>query len=50
LNIPELFKFSLAEFMCSIDKVELPNHFNNYFTDIASTHKYQTSLASLQKV
>ena len=36
--------------MCSIDKVELPNHFNNYFIDIASDHKYQTWLASLQKV
>jgi len=27
----------------------LPNHFDNFFTEIASVHKYQTRLASLQK-
>jgi len=27
----------------------LPNHFDNYFAEIASVHKYQTRLASLQK-
>jgi len=27
----------------------LPNHFDNYFTEIASVHKYQTRLAALQK-
>jgi len=26
----------------------LPNHFDNYFAEIASVHKYQTRLASLQ--
>jgi len=29
--------------------VDLPNHFDNYFAEIASGHKYQTRLASLQK-
>jgi len=29
--------------------VGLPNHFDNYFAEIASVHKYQTRLASLQK-
>ena len=29
--------------------VTTPNHFDNYFSDIASVHKYQTRLASLQK-
>ena len=27
----------------------LPNYFDNYFAEIASVHKYQTRLASLQK-
>ena len=27
----------------------LPNHFDNYFAEIASVHKYQTRVASLQK-
>ena len=27
----------------------LPNHFDNYFSEIASVHKYQKRLASLQK-
>ena len=27
----------------------LPKHFNNYFSDIASVHKYQTRLALFQK-
>ena len=27
----------------------LPNHFDNYFAEIASVHKYQARLASLQK-
>jgi len=27
----------------------LPNHFDNYLTEIASVHKNQTRLASLQK-
>jgi len=27
----------------------LPNHFDNYFAEIASVHKYQTRLPSLKK-
>jgi len=27
----------------------LPNHFDNYFAEIASVQKYQTRLASLQQ-
>jgi len=27
----------------------LPNHFDNYVTEIASVHEYQTRLAALQK-
>jgi len=27
----------------------LPNHFDKYFTEIASVHKYQTRLAAWQK-
>ena len=32
-----------------LDNVELPSHFDNYFSEIASVHKYQGMLASLQK-
>jgi len=35
--------------MYSFYSVGLPNHFDNYFAEIASVHKYQTRLASLQK-
>ena len=49
LNIPDLFKLSVAKFMYSFYNGGLPNHFDNYFTEIASVHKYQKRLASLQK-
>jgi len=49
LNIPDLFKLSIAKFMHSVDNGEIPNHFDNYFSEIALVHKYQTTLASLQK-
>jgi len=35
--------------MHSFDNGELANHFDNYVSEIASVHKYQTRLASLQK-
>jgi len=47
LNIPDLFQWSVAKFMYSLDNGDLPNHFDNYFSEIASVHKYQTRLASL---
>ena len=49
LEIPDLFQLSLAKFMYSFHNGGLPNHFDNYFAEIASVHKYQTRLASLQK-
>jgi len=52
LNTPDLFKLSAAKFMYSFYNGGLPNHFDNYFTKIAiaSVHKYQTRLASLQTI
>jgi len=41
-----LTKFSVAYLMYSFDNDELPNHLDNYFSEIASVHKYQTRLAS----
>jgi len=35
--------------MYSFYKGGLPNHFDNYFAEIASVHKYQTRFAYLQK-
>jgi len=35
--------------MYSFDNGELPNYLDNYFSDIASVHKFQTRLAYLQK-
>jgi len=35
--------------MCSFDNGELPDLFDNYFSEIASINKYQTRLASLQE-
>jgi len=35
--------------MCSFRNGGLPNHFDIYFTEIASVHKYQKNLAALQK-
>jgi len=49
LEIPDLFQLSVAKFMYSFYNGGLPNHFDNYFAEIASIHKYQTRLASLQK-
>ena len=49
LEIPDLFQLSVAKFMHSFYSGGLPNHFDNYFAEIASVHKYQTRLASLQK-
>jgi len=49
LEILDLFQFSVAKFMYSFSNGRLPNHFDNYFAEIASVHKYQTRLASLQK-
>jgi len=49
LEIPGLFKLSVAKFMYSFYNGGLPNHFDNYFAEIASVHKNQTRLASLQK-
>jgi len=49
LEIPDLFQFSVVKFMYSFFNGGLPHHFDNYFAEIASVHKYQTKLASLQK-
>jgi len=49
LEIPDLFQLSVTKFMYSFYNGGLPNHFDNYFAEIASVHKYQTRLASLQK-
>ena len=49
LEIPDLFQLSVAKFMYSFHNGGLPNNFDNYFAKIASVHKYQTILASLQK-
>ena len=49
LEIPDLFQLSVAKFMYLFYNVGLPNHFDNYFAEIASIHKYQTRLASLHK-
>jgi len=49
LEILNLFQLSVAKFMYSFYNGGLPNHFDNYFAEIASVHKYQTRLASLQK-
>jgi len=48
LEIPDLFQLSVAKFMYSFYNGELPNHFDNYFAEIASVHKYQKRRASLQ--
>jgi len=49
LEIPDLFQLSVATFMYSFYNGGLPNHFDNYFAEIAPVHKYQARLASLQK-
>jgi len=48
LEIPDLFQLLVAKFMYSFYNGWLPNHFDNYFAEIASVRKYQTRLASLQ--
>jgi len=40
---------SVAKLMYSFYNGGLPNHFDNYFSEIASVHQYQTRLDSLQK-
>ena len=40
---------SVAKFIYSFYNGGLLNHFDNHFTEIASVHKHQTRLASLQK-
>jgi len=47
-EIPVLFQLSVAKFMYSFHNGWLPNHFDNYFAEISSAHKYQTRLASMQ--
>jgi len=49
LNIPDLFKLSITRFMYTFDNGELHNHFDNYFSEIASVHQEHTRLASSQK-
>jgi len=49
LNIPDLFKLSVAKIMYSFYNGGLSNRFDHYFTEIAAVHKYQTRSASLQK-
>jgi len=40
LEIPDLFQLSVAKFMHSFYNGGLPNHFDNYFAETASVHKY----------
>ena len=47
LEIPDLFQLSVAKVMYSFYNGGLP--FDNYFAEIASVHKYQTRLASMQE-
>ena len=49
LEILDLFQLSVAKFMYSFHNGGLLNHFDNYFAEIATVHKYQRRLASLQK-
>jgi len=49
LNITGLFKLSVDKCMYPFDNGELPNHFDTYFSEIASVHQYQTRLGSFQK-
>ena len=41
LEIPDLFQLSVAKFMYSFYNGGLPNHFDNYYAEIASVHKYR---------
>jgi len=49
IKFRENFLLSVAKFVYSFYNGGSPNHFDNYFTEIASVNKYQTRLASLQK-
>jgi len=49
LNKSDLFKLLVATFRYSFDDGELPNYFENYFSEIASVYKGQTRFTSLQK-
>jgi len=49
LGIPYLFQLSVGKMMHPFYNGGLPNHFDNYFAEIASVHKYRTKLAFLQK-
>ena len=46
---PDLFKLSVVKFMHPFNSGGLPNHFDNYFTEIASVQKHQTRLLFLCK-
>ena len=48
LEIPDLFKLSVAKFIYTFYGIGSTNHFYNYFAEIASVQKYRTRLASLQ--
>ena len=50
LEIPDLFKLSVAKFMYSFYTGGLPNHFDNYFAEIASVHKYQNKTCFPAKI
>jgi len=49
LEIPDLFQLSVAKFMYFFYNGGLPNHFDSYFAEIASLHKYQTRVLLLCK-
>ena len=49
LEIPDLFQLSVAKFIHCFYNGGLANHFDNYFAEIASPHKYQKRRAFLQK-
>ena len=49
LEIPDLYKLSVAKLMYSFYNGGLSNHFDNYFTEISTVHNNQTRHASWQK-
>jgi len=49
LEIPDLFNCQMPNSCIPFYNGGLPNHFDNYFAEISSVHKYKKSLASLQK-
>ena len=44
LEIPNFFELSVAKFMYYFHNGGLLNHFDNYFSEVASIHKYQTNI------